>query len=96
MRIVSSVIEDGSMPNMDSIIAWIRENISWLLGGGGVVGLIQFLRSLFSKQPPSNSSLNHQNITMKAKAGKSSSILQVNGNVNIGGNDDRRQQRPKN
>lgn len=84
------------MSNMDSIIAWIRENISWLLGGGGVVGLMQFLRSLFNKQSSSNSSLNNQNTSMRAKAGKNSSILQINGDVSIGGNDGRRQQRPKN
>lgn len=58
----------------NSILDFIKEN-SWVLGSGGIVGLIVLIKSIFGKSA---------NVSQKIRAGKNSINIQSNNDVNLG------------
>lgn len=57
-----------------SILDFIKEN-SWIMGSGGLVGLIVLLKSIFNKT---------ENASQKIRAGKNSINIQVNNDMILG------------
>ena len=57
-----------------SILDFIKEN-SWIMGSGGLVGLIVLLKSIFNKT---------ENASQKIRAGKNSINIQVNNDRILG------------
>ena len=57
-----------------SILDFIKEN-SWIMGSGGLVGLIVLLKSIFNKP---------ENASQKIRAGKNSINIQVNNDMILG------------
>lgn len=60
--------------DVNSILDFIKEN-SWIMGSGGLVGLIVLLKSIFNK--PLNG-------LQKIRAGKNSINIQVNNDMILG------------
>ncbi|SUP42277.1 hypothetical protein [Veillonella criceti] len=78
-----------------SIFDWLKDNWSWIFGGS-VVGIVyKIIKAFFFK--PQSSEINNAKVhaTQNIKAGKGSKFLQINGDVNIGGNNDRGQKHTK-
>lgn len=76
-----------------NLFEFIKDKFGWLLGNGGLVlKMIEIIRALFNKSKTSNSSEEHKMVHQTITAGKNSTNLQINGDVNIGGSDDRRKE----
>ena len=70
---------------MEVLLAWIKENWDYIVGSGGALGMIQFVRSFFSKSKIENKSLKSKSVRQTIHSGNNSINLQFNNDAKSGG-----------
>ena len=70
---------------MESFFVWLKENWVYIVGSGGVFGVIQFVCSFFSKSKVENKKKKNKAVNQTICSGYNSINLQFHNDVNSGG-----------